>query len=314
MTELKLRIGSRKSELALKQTYIIEDLLKKAYPGLETEIVTSDTLGDKNLISPLQAFGGKGVFVSELEDALLSGEIDLAVHSAKDMPACLEEGLCIAAVSERAYPGDVLVTRADTDFSSFVCPRFIVGTSSPRGQCFLEECWKEVWPVNANVPEPVFQTLRGNVHTRLNKLKEGLYDGIVLAQAGLARLGICEGEEFHFYPLDPKHFIPAGGQGILAVEAKTGSPAAKLASVIDCPDAHICLDAERGVLAYLNAGCHEPVGVYARMEEGKLIIQAAGCPGELKDKKVRHVCVTGNTDRESLEKMIEETGKGLKRI
>ena len=110
MTELKLRIGSRKSELALKQTYIIEDLLKKAYPGLETEIVTSDTLGDKNLISPLQAFGGKGVFVSELEDALLSGEIDLAVHSAKDMPACLEEGLCIAAVSERAYPGDVLVT------------------------------------------------------------------------------------------------------------------------------------------------------------------------------------------------------------
>ena len=115
MTELKLRIGSRKSELALKQTYIIEDLLKKAYPGLETEIVTSDTLGDKNLISPLQAFGGKGVFVSELEDALLSGEIDLAVHSAKDMPACLEEGLCIAAVSERAYPGDVLVTRADTD-------------------------------------------------------------------------------------------------------------------------------------------------------------------------------------------------------
>ncbi len=230
------------------------------------------------------------------------------------MPACLEEGLCIAAVSERAYPGDVLVTRADTDFSSFVCPRFIVGTSSPRRQCFLEECWKEVWPVNANVPEPVFQTLRGNVHTRLNKLKEGLYDGIVLAQAGLARLGICEGEEFHFYPLDPKHFIPAGGQGVLAVEAKTGSPAAKLASIIDCPDAHICLDAERGVLAYLNAGCHEPVGVYARMEEGKLIIQAAGCPGELKDKKVRHVCVTGNTDRESLEKMIEETGKGLKRI
>ncbi|RHQ04616.1 hypothetical protein DW993_11820 [Clostridium sp. AM51-4] len=204
--------------------------------------------------------------------------------------------------------------KADTDFSSFVCPRFIVGTSSPRRQCFLEECWKEVWPVNANIPEPVFQTLRGNVHTRLNKLKEGLYDGIVLAQAGLARLGICEGEEFHFYPLDPKHFIPAGGQGILAVEAKTGSPAAKLASVIDCPDAHICLDAERGVLAYLNAGCHEPVGVYARMEEGKLIIQAAGCPGELKDKKVRHVCVTGNTDRESLEKMIEETGKGLKRI
>lgn len=127
MTELKLRIGSRKSELALKQTYIIEDLLKKAYPGLETEIVTSDTLGDKNLISPLQAFGGKGVFVSELEDALLSRRDRPGCTQCQGMPACLEEGLCIAAVSERAYPGDVLVTRADTDFSSFVCPRFIVG-------------------------------------------------------------------------------------------------------------------------------------------------------------------------------------------
>ena len=247
MTELKLRIGSRKSELALKQTYIIEDLLKKAYPGLETEIVTSDTLGDKNLISPLQAFGGKRRI------CIRAGRCPF---KRRDRPGCtqcqgyaclLRRRLCIAAVSERASPGDVLVT-ADTDFSSFVCPRFIVGTSSPRRQCFLEECWKEVWPVNANIPEPVFQTLRGNVHTRLNKLKEGLYDGIVLAQAGLARLGICEGEEFHFYPLDPKHFIPAGGQGILAVEAKTGSPAAKLASVIDCPDAHICLDAERGYL------------------------------------------------------------------
>ena len=172
--------------------------MKKAYPGLETEIVTSDTLGDKNLISPLQAFGGKGVFVSELEDALLSGEIDLAVHSAKDMPACLEEGLCIAAVSERAYPGDVLVTRADTDFSSFVCPRFIVGTSSPRRQCFLEECWKEVWPVNANIPEPVFQTLRGNVHTRLNKLKEGFMTALYWLRQVLQDWGSVKGKNSIF--------------------------------------------------------------------------------------------------------------------
>ena len=114
MTDYTLRIGSRKSELALKQTYIIERLLKEAYPDLKTKIITSDTLGDKNLTSPLQSFGGKGVFVSELEEALLSGQIDLAVHSAKDMPAKLDNGLCIAAVSTREYPGDVLLTRKDT--------------------------------------------------------------------------------------------------------------------------------------------------------------------------------------------------------
>ena len=119
MTELKLRIGSRKSELALKQTYIIEDLLKKAYPGLETEIVTSDTLGDKNLISPLQAFGGKGVFVSELEDALLSGEIDLAVHSAKDMPMEIMEGLTISGTLPRACPQDVLIYKSGRIFDRF---------------------------------------------------------------------------------------------------------------------------------------------------------------------------------------------------
>ena len=126
MTDYTLRIGSRKSELALKQTYIIERLLKEAYPDLKTKIITSDTLGDKNLTSPLQSFGGKGVFVSELEEALLSGQIDLAVHSAKDMPAKLDNGLCIAAVSTREYPGDVLLTRKDTKLDHLKGNSFVV--------------------------------------------------------------------------------------------------------------------------------------------------------------------------------------------
>lgn len=315
MTEHTLRIGSRKSELALEQTYIIERLLKETYPHLKTEIITSDTLGDKNLISPLQAFGGKGVFVSELEEALLNGQIDLAVHSAKDMPAKLDPGLCIAAVSHREYPGDVFLTRNDTDLASFKGKTFIVGTSSPRRQCFFKECWKEIWEQTGTgpVPELIFETLRGNVHTRLTKLKNGLYDGIILAQAGLTRLGIGENEDLHFYSLDPKRFIPAGGQGILAVEAKAGSAAARLCEKIDVPKTHICLDAERGVLAYLNAGCHEPIGVYASIEGKDLTIRAAGAVSGTSHTAVKHVCITGSGEKEELERMIEEIGKGLGR-
>lgn len=215
MTDYTLRIGSRKSELALKQTYIIERLLKEAYPDLKTKIITSDTLGDKNLTSPLQSFGGKGVFVSELEEALLSGQIDLAVHSAKDMPAKLDNGLCIAAVSTREYPGDVLLTRKDTKLDHLKGNSFVVGTSSPRRQCFFKEYWEYLWKINGAGPAPelTFETLRGNVHTRLKKLKDGLYDGIILAQAGLARLGITESDDLCFYPLDPEHFIPAVARG-----------------------------------------------------------------------------------------------------
>ncbi len=318
MTEHTLRIGSRKSELALEQTYIIERLLKEAYPNLKTEIVTSDTLGDKNLTSPLQAFGGKGVFVSELEEALLNDQIDLAVHSAKDMPAKLDKGLCIAAVSGREYPGDVFLTRKDTKLDSFKGSQFIVGTSSPRRKCFFKEYWEELWEKNAtgSAPTLTFETLRGNVHTRLKKLKDGLYDGIILAQAGLARLGIAESDDLSFYPLDPERFIPAGGQGILAVEAKEGSHAARLCKKIDVSEAHLCLDAERGVLAYLNAGCHEPVGVYARTEGNTLIIQAAGTVSPSSDPSgdgVKHVCITGSVEKNDADRMIKEIGKGLKK-
>ena len=217
-----LRIGSRKSVLALRQAEMIAEQLKNKFPGLQTEILTRDTLGDQLLHSPLQAFGGKGAFVSEFEQALLEGSIDLAVHSAKDMPVSLPEGLVISALSEREDPGDVLIlpkTALKTDKKELV-----IGTSSPRRQLQIREQWHSICGSTKWLDKesrPVCRTLRGNVQTRLKKLKEGACDGILLAAAGLKRLGIEEGEEWRFIRLSPEQFLPAGGQGILGSAARS---------------------------------------------------------------------------------------------
>ena len=193
---------------------MIAEQLKNKFPGLQTEILTRDTLGDQLLHSPLQAFGGKGAFVSEFEQALLEGSIDLAVHSAKDMPVSLPEGLVISALSEREDPGDVLIlpkTASKTDKKELV-----IGTSSPRRQLQIREQWQSICGSTKWLDKesrPVCVTLRGNVQTRLKKLKEGACDGILLAAAGLKRLGIEEGEEWRFIRLSPEQFLPAGGQG-----------------------------------------------------------------------------------------------------
>ena len=230
-----LRIGSRKSVLALRQAEMIAEQLKNKFPGLQTEILTRDTLGDQLLHSPLQAFGGKGAFVSEFEQALLEGSIDLAVHSAKDMPVSLPEGLVISALSEREDPGDVLIlpkTALKTDKKELV-----IGTSSPRRQLQIREQWHSICGSTKWLDKesrPVCRTLRGNVQTRLKKLKEGACDGILLAAAGLKRLGIEEGEEWRFIRLSPEQFLPAGGQGILAVETKADT------------EAHVCALQQKG--------------------------------------------------------------------
>ena len=208
-----IRIGTRKSALALIQTELIAEALGRAWPDIEIEIVTKDTQGDKILDKPLQEFGGKGVFVSELEQAIMDGTIDLAVHSAKDIPMELAPGLVLVAVSEREDPRDVLVTlkernemgRKHTEGgyisaadsrqqTAFSCQKFVIGTSSPRRQ-LLASLWtipSGLWPKKALIR---CETLRGNVPTRLRKLKEGQYDGIILAAAGLKRLGLLEAKE-----------------------------------------------------------------------------------------------------------------------
>ena len=182
-----IRIGTRKSDLAVIQTKLVADAIEKASPDVRTELVLRQTMGDKILGKPLLEFGGKGVFVSEFEEGLAKGEIDLAVHSAKDMPMDLAEGLAIVAVPEREDPRDVLVTVAGRELSGK--KEIVIGTSSPRRQVQIEAIGPKLWPGAAVRCE----MLRGNVNTRLRKLEEGGYDGILLAAAGLKRLDFWTG-------------------------------------------------------------------------------------------------------------------------
>lgn len=254
-----LRIGTRKSKLAMAQTMLVIDAVHRADPDIQTEIVPFVTTGDKILEKSLVEFGGKGVFVSEFEQAILDGVLDIAVHSAKDMPAVLMEGLEISAVLPRDDPRDVLVTK-----KGFTVPEgtgngekpLVIGTSSLRRQVQIME--------RRNV---VCKLLRGNVNTRLGKLSAGEYDGIILAAAGMKRLGLLDSPEFSFEFLPELDFIPSGGQAVIAVEGRKDSAFRDLLKKIDHAPSRLSLLAEREVLRLLGAGCNEAVGVYSFMEQ-----------------------------------------------
>ena len=203
----KIRIGTRGSKLALVQTTLVAEALRACWPGVETETVIIKTRGDRILDKPLGEIGDKGLFVSEFETALLEKRIDLAVHSAKDLPQRLAEGLEILAVPERADARDVLV-----QVKNKLPKAPVIGTGSLRRRLYVEKLW----------PGAQVKLIRGNVETRLAKLAKGEYDGIILAKAGLDRLGIIEREKEHFVfqPLDPEVFLPAACQGIIAVEGR----------------------------------------------------------------------------------------------
>ena len=296
-----IRIGTRKSALALIQTHLIADGLKRAWPDIKVELVTKETLGDKILDKPLQEFGGKGVFVSEFEQAMKEGAIDLAVHSAKDLPMELGEGLVIAAVSGRGDPRDVLVTMKGSPKDR---EHIVIGTSSPRRQLEAVEYRGQLWPGAANL---TCATLRGNVHTRLRKLEEGLYDGIILAAAGLERLDLLGNPSYDFKYLDPTVFIPAGGQGIMAVEAREGSDAARLCQAIDSREGRLCLTLERMVLKLLDAGCHEPIGIYSNIMDGKMEVWGISRP----DRVTRRISLEGAVTEKELEALALQAGRGL---
>ncbi len=257
----KIYIGTRTSELAVTQSKLVGAAIQKVLSETEIEYIMKMTEGDRILNKPLLEFGGKGVFVSEFEQALLKGEIDLAVHSAKDLPMELEPGLGIVAVPEREDPRDVLITSAVCeDFKSK--KEIVIGTSSLRRQLQIQEIGKEMWPW-ASVR---CENLRGNVPTRLGKLTDGLYDGIILAAAGIKRLGLEEDKRYQYHYFDCETFIPAGGQGILAVEGRVEGETAELVRGIQNQEAFICLMLERKILRLLDAGCHEPIGVYSRVK------------------------------------------------
>ncbi len=246
-----LRLGTRSSALALTQSGHVADALRRL--GHQVELVHVTTRGDVSSAA-IEQIGGTGVFVTALRDALLRGEVDLAVHSYKDLPTAPADELCIAAVPPRQDARDVLVARGGLTLGELPAGSR-VGTGSPRRTAQLRALGLglEIVPV------------RGNVDTRLRKVADGLLDGVVLARAGLARLGrLDEVTE----ALDPLQVLPAPAQGALAVECRAGTPLVAQLAALDHADSRITVDAERALLAALEAGCTAPVGALAEVALG----------------------------------------------
>lgn len=261
-----LRIGTRESKLALLQTDIVVKKLKECIPQLTIEVIPMSTKGDQILNRSLASFGGKGVFTKELEVALLDKSIDIAVHSAKDMPMEFPKGLQMGAVLEREDPSDVLVTMDGTKIADMK-EGSVIGTSSLRRELQIKQ-------LNEGVQ---IRVLRGNVQTRLSKLESGQYDGIILARAGLNRLGIeaYPKTKYHMETLLSERFLPAPGQGILAIECRENDEEVlAILETIHSKEGAEMLFAERAYLQTLNGGCNAPAGAYCRRENGKLVMEA----------------------------------------
>ena len=252
---MTVKIGTRQSRLALVQTEMLAQALRKMHPEISAEIVGFTTRGDRILDRPLDKIGGKGVFVEEIEQALKSGRIDIAVHSAKDLPVQLGGGLEISGVLPRGDCRDMLVMRKGAEYST--ADSFTVGTGSLRRRMNLAKLY----------PHAEFADIRGNVDTRLRKLSDGEYGAIVLAAAGVERLGI-DMSCFTMRKFSPGEFLPAPCQAIIAAECASGSPAAELVRSISDPDTMLCFKAERGVIEALGADCTVPVGAYSEINGG----------------------------------------------
>ncbi len=280
MQEL-IRIGSRKSRLALVQTDMVKRKIEEAFPDVRVEVVEMSTKGDELLDRSLTSFGGKGVFTKELEEALLDGRIDLAVHSAKDMPMEFPSGLGIGAVLSRGPAEDVLVTCDGTGLCDLK-PGSVVGTSSLRRELQIKK---------AN-PLVRIRMIRGNVLTRLRKLSEGQYDAIVLAAAGLERLELSGSREYHYEYLDRSVCLPAAGQAILAVESREGHLKEVLEAVHD-REAAVSLYAERACLAAIGGSCNAPAAAYSWLEGDMLHMEALFASDGRYMKKVSGSRATG---------------------
>ena len=250
-----IRLGTRGSSLALAQANAVAARLRDL--GGEVEIVPIRTEGDRRLDARLAAIGGKGLFVKEIEEALLDGAIDAAVHSLKDLPAAVPAGLTLAAFPEREDPRDVLVTRTGARFEDLP-PAAVIGTSSPRRRAI----------VLSLRPDLVVEPMRGNVDTRLKKLEGGGWDGVILAAAGLHRLGLAPA---HARPLAPEVFVPAVGQGILSLEVRASDRVTRaLVERLDHPPTHACALAERAYLGRLGASCNSPMAAHASFRGDRL--------------------------------------------
>lgn len=256
-----IRIATRKSPLAMWQAEHVEYLLKQAHPGIEVELVKIVTQGDKILDRPLANIGGKGLFLKELEAALLKGEADLAVHSMKDVPADMPPGLCLDVVLSRANPYDALVSCKYQSLADIPAGS-VIGTSSLRRQSQLL----------ALRPDLKVADLRGNVGTRLGKLDAGQYDAIILACAGLERLELAHRITEQ---LDGPGWLPASTQGIIGLQCRDNDQQIQaLIKPLADADAAIIAQAERAVARVLEASCQVPLAAHATLDQGKVLLNA----------------------------------------
>lgn len=299
-----LRIATRKSPLALWQAEHVRARLTAAHPGLQIELVTMSTQGDRVLDSPLAKIGGKGLFVKELEQGMLEGRADIAVHSMKDVPAELPDGLEIGAILPREDPRDAFVSNTYGSIESL--PRgACVGTSSLRRQCQLR----------AMRPDLVIRDLRGNVGTRLGRLDDGEYDAIVLACAGLKRLGLASRITV---ALAPETMLPAIAQGVIGIECRRGDArVAAWIAVLNDPETAVRTTIERAMNAHLAGGCQAPVAGYSELVEG--VLEMRGLVGRPDGSDLIESAVSGPQDdaeqlgRELAEDLLQHGARAILR-
>jgi hydroxymethylbilane synthase len=286
----KLRLATRKSALALWQTNYVAERLRAAHPGLQIELVPMTTRGDQILHKPLSDIGGKGLFLKELEVAMLEGEADAAVHSLKDVPMTLDEPFVLPAILERADPFDAFVSVRYSDFDAL--PRgAVVGTSSLRRQAQLR----------ARRPDLDIHDLRGNVNSRLAKMEAGDYDAIILACAGLDRLGLSR---YIRHRLDAPSWLPAVAQGAITVEARdSDTDVHALLAVLDHADTRVCVEAERSMNRQLHGNCHVPIAAYATRDGGLLSLE--GMVGDPRSGRILRTSAVGKAkDPEGLGRLV----------
>lgn len=282
---MRLRIATRKSPLALAQTRWVAARLKAQRADLEIEEVHVVTQGDRVLDQPLAKIGGKGLFISEVEAALTEGRAELAVHSMKDVPDTLAEGMAILCVPEREDPRDVLVSANGVELSE-LARGATIGTSSLRRSCQLRAARGDL----------AFAVLRGNVGTRLGKLDRGDFDAIVLAYAGLKRLDLDR--ERALWPIPPDTSLPAVGQGALGIEGRADArDLLALLGPLEHPATRLAVEAERAYLSRLHGSCTTPIAAYARFDDdGQTRMRIDGMVGSIDGDRVLNASIDGYVD------------------
>ncbi len=303
-----MRLGTRGSLLARRQSQLVAQTLERLHPGLKVELVVIQTSGDRIADRPLYEAGGKGLFIRELELALLEGRIDLAVHSYKDVPVTMplvsQEHLTIAAVPPRAEPWDVLISRAGRSLDQLP-PGTRIGTGSLRRK----------YQILAQFPALTIEPIRGNIDTRLKKYTDGQVDALILAKAGLERAKLYD--ESSMTPLPPERMLPAAGQGALALQCRADDrQTLDRVAVLHDPPTQQCVEAERGVVQGLRGDCTSPIAALAQVEGTQLWLRAlvAGSGPDGQARTVRgeaRADAPGNAAEAVVQSLLEQGAEAL---